>query len=73
MLLNFSKEHEEPMNTQERWSEITRLQCEIDNELRSNPASAFWQRANALLQLLKYNALVIEHAEQTRRQSLRQE
>lgn len=48
---------------QERWNEISRLQCEIDNELRYNPTSAFWQRANALLQLFKYNALVIERAE----------
>lgn len=52
------------MNTQERWTEITRLQCEIDNELQYNPSSAFWQRANALLQLLKYNTLLIERTEQ---------
>ena len=52
------------MNTQERWNEITRLQCEIDNELHYNPSSAFWQRANALLQLLKYNTVLIERTEQ---------
>jgi hypothetical protein len=61
------------MTIQERWNEITHLQCEIDNELRHNPASAFWQRANALLQLFKYNALAIEQADQVRRQNLRPE
>lgn len=52
------------MNTRERWDEITRLQCEIDNELQYNPSSAFWQRANALLQLFKYNTVLIERTEQ---------
>ena len=52
------------MNTRERWNEITRLQCEIDNELQYNPSSAFWQRANALLQLFKYNTVLIERTEQ---------
>jgi hypothetical protein len=57
------------MNIQERWNEITRLQCEIDNELRYNPTSAFWQRANALLQLFKYNALALEQTERLRTQN----
>jgi hypothetical protein len=52
------------MNTRERWDEITRLQCEIDNELQYNPSSAFWQRANALLQLFKYNTVLIERTQQ---------
>lgn len=52
------------MDTRERWDEITRLQCEIDNELQYNPSSAFWQRANALLQLFKYNTVLIERTEQ---------
>ena len=52
------------MNTRERWDEITRLQSEIDNELQYNPSSAFWQRANALLQLFKYNTVLIERTEE---------
>jgi hypothetical protein len=61
------------MEIQERWNEITRLQCEIDTELRYNPTSAFWQRANALLQLMKYRALAVEQVGWSRTRSVRQE
>lgn len=51
------------MNVQERWTEIAHWQDEIDNELHYNPTSAFWQRANALLQLLKFRTLALEGTE----------
>ncbi len=52
------------MNTQNQWRELARLQCEIDDGLRYNPASVFWQKANAILQLRKFKILAVEHAEQ---------